>query len=135
MNTCKCGNKAPKGRRVCNTCRHKAEKERDPVRYTYGVWRRNARRRGKEFTVTLEEFRKFCVESNYMNGKGIGRTSLHIDREDETKGYTKDNIRALPNIDNVKKYIKWKSQDEFGNNEFETVTVSNLESDKGDSPF
>lgn len=58
----------------------------------------------KEFKLTFEEFKKFAIETNYIQGKGKNKTSYHIDRIDETKGYTIDNIQVLTNSENVKKY-------------------------------
>jgi hypothetical protein len=63
----------------------------------------NAKRRGKVFTLTLEEFEKFCQETDYIAKKGVKKKSLTIDRERNEEGYTVDNIRALPNDENARK--------------------------------
>ena len=73
----------------------------------------NAKRRGKEFTITLEEFTQFCKETNYIAGAGRSSASYHIDRIDETKGYSIDNIQTLTNAENSKKYLKY-SKDASG---------------------
>jgi len=114
----------------CTPCRHKRYKDADPERYTYQALRRNARRRNKPFTLTLEEFREFCIATNYMVGKGIYADCLHIDREKEWLGYTKENIRVEVNTENVKKYIRWKQRNEQGVNEFEVVTIIHLPEQK-----
>lgn len=137
MRVCSCGdNYIGKGTK-CRPCRYKLEKEKNPVKFAYDTWRRNAKRRGKFFDVTLEEFKEFCIEYEYMNKRGTSATGLHIDRANETKGYTKGNLRALENTDNVKKYIKWKGRDLDGKNEFETVTtgINSPNKDVGDVPF
>ncbi len=71
------------------------------------VLKNNARRRGKDFQLTFEQFLEFAVKSGYIAGKGIYKESLHIDRIDETKGYTVDNIQVLTNIENVRKYLSY----------------------------
>ena len=70
-----------------------------------------------------------------MEHKGITSTSWHIDRIEPTKGYSKDNIQPLPNIDNVRKYIAWKDRDENGNNIFETITVKPIVDNYDSCPF
>jgi len=55
----------------------------------------NAKRRGKFFDLTLEQFKTFCIDTGYMAGKGKKATSLSIDRIDVEKGYTIDNLQIL----------------------------------------
>lgn len=66
-----------------------------PESYTYSLLKSNAKRRGKEFTLTLEEFKTFCQETGYLQGKGKKKKSMSIDRIDHTKGYSIDNIQIL----------------------------------------
>lgn len=84
---------------------HKRRKQKDPEKYYYGVTRRNARRRGIPFDITLEQWRKFCQETEYIITKGKSSTSMTIDRIDPSKGYTIDNIRTLANGDNVRRML------------------------------
>lgn len=64
----------------------------------------NAKRRGKEFTLTIEYFTKLVKENDYMRKRGTTAKSLQIDRMDETKGYTDDNVRCITLRQNVIKY-------------------------------
>jgi hypothetical protein len=73
----------------------------------------NAKRRGKTFELTFAEFKQFATNTNYMFGKGRKAESFHIDRKNETKGYSSDNIQVLTNSQNVKKFLKW-SEDQNG---------------------
>ncbi len=66
--------------------------------------RRNATRRKKEFTITLEFFREFCYATNYIQKKGRSGDAYTIDRIDNDKGYTSDNIRILSAFDNNSKH-------------------------------
>lgn len=95
-----------KGRTICDHHIREDKKAKDPVQYCYGVLRRNSRRRGKEFTLTLEQFRQFCYEEDYIQNKGKTHSSYTIDRIDNSKGYTIDNIRVLTNSENSRKGAK-----------------------------
>lgn len=78
-------------------CKHYWEdfKQRDPVKYTYHYVKNNAKRRGKEWGLSIEDFRKFCEEHKYIKKKGKQRWSMSIDRIDNNRGYFIDNIRPL----------------------------------------
>jgi hypothetical protein len=78
-------------------------RQENPLKYAYQTLKDNAKRRGKEFSLTLEQFEKFAVKTAYMHRKGRGRFSYTIDRIDPDKGYTPDNIQVLTNSDNVRK--------------------------------
>lgn len=77
------------------------------MRYAYSVLKNNARRRGKEFTLTMQEFVDFCEETGYMEGKGSSRLSLSVDRIDHNKGYVAGNIQVLSLSENgAKGYVE-----------------------------
>lgn len=124
-----CGGTAYRNRNVCNTCKNNRFKKNNPHKYFYGKLKNNAKRRGKEFTITLEDFIEFCQDTEYLDGKGRGATSFHIDRDDETKGYVKGNLKKRTNIENVRKYIEWSGKNEHGENEFTTKTAGTSKSD------
>ena len=135
--SCKhCGSdKTVKGRRVCGKCLYKARKEANPYRLSYTRLRGHAKARGKEFNLTFEQFTEFCIASNYLNCKGIKKESYHIDRIDENKGYTIDNIQLLTNIENVRKYINFVTIDENGKKVFKTNKETKLSNIEFDTPF
>ena len=85
--------------------KHHAQKYRasNPLKAAFKQLRDNAKRRKKEFTLTLEEFTSFCMATTYLDGKGRERQCLHIDRIDPAKGYTFDNIRTLTCSENTAK--------------------------------
>ena len=78
-------------------------KELDPVYARYNQFKSNATRRGKECTITLEEFRGFCEETGYIVEKGKRGMNATIDRIDNTKGYHIDNIQLLTHRQNASK--------------------------------
>lgn len=127
--------RVPEGNRtLCNTCRSRKIRTEDPERYAYNNLRSSARKRGIPFTLTLEQFRKFCVQTEYMNGKGLGKKSYTVDRIREGEGYHIDNIQCLTRSQNTKKYwvhYDWQTR---------TARVSDVTNrveaeDDGDNPF
>lgn len=88
----------------CHSCIKERQIAKDPILYAYRVLMNNAKRRGKEFTLTIEYFTKLVKENDYMRKRGTTAKSLQIDRMDETKGYTDDNVRCITLRQNVIKY-------------------------------
>ena len=76
------------------------------MRYAYCTLKANAKRRGKEFSLTFDQFKKFAIETNYLRGKGKQSTSYSIDRIDNERGYTIDNIMIMSLADNSRKHTK-----------------------------
>lgn len=96
-----CRGKKPKKGRICHKCRHRKHKLKDPISYAYNALRQNAKRRGHSFGITLEYFRGFCKETDYINKKGRHKTSLSIDRINPNLGYIEGNLRVLTLSDNA----------------------------------
>lgn len=101
---------APK-KRFCHRHHAQHQKETNPVGYFYSHLKQNAKRRGKEFKLTLEEFKQFCEETNYIELKGKTAKSASIDRIDPTKGYEIGNIQILSLSDNSKKMHQDNAED------------------------
>jgi hypothetical protein len=100
------------------------------MRATYQILKDNAKRRGKAFSLTFDEFCKFVKQTDYIRGKGITAKSLTIDRIDETGGYHINNIRAIPNSVNIRKYLHYKHD---GQKMQASVTVSRT--DRNNTPY
>lgn len=98
-----CKNKIRDGRKFCFKCLHKIAKERDPVAYQFQVLKSNAKRRGHECTLTVEEFRRFCDITGYITIKGKYSGCAHVDRIDPRKGYSADNIQIMESSSNCRK--------------------------------
>jgi len=96
-----CRNKRAKDRTICEKHKSRLFKQRHPEAYTFNYLRCNAKRRGKKFTLTLNQFKVLCKETGYMEGKGKNGSSLSIDRIDSSKGYSHDNIKILSISDNA----------------------------------
>lgn len=95
----------PRNGKLCRTCESRKYRASDPVKYSYHTLRSNTiRRKGRHFfALTLDEFRLYCVETDYIAGKGRTRLSHTIDCLDPEMGYFIGNIRPLPNGMNSKK--------------------------------
>jgi hypothetical protein len=98
-----CTNENAPGRRICRKCTTKRYRERNPLKYWYDTLKMNARRRGKAFTLTLEQFSEFCKHTGYNELKGKTANSLSIDRIRDVDGYHADNIRAITLSENTKR--------------------------------
>lgn len=109
MKKCKtkyCKRKARSGKSICTTCDKKAWRKKFPMKAAFQTLRHNATRRGKPFSLTFAQFEKFCYETKYMAGKGRSSVSFTIDRVDNSKGYTADNIQMITKGENSRKKAK-----------------------------
>lgn len=115
-----CKNEAAKFRTVCETCKHKAYREKNPKRVFFLNFRKAAKRRGKEFDLTYDQFLDFCNKTGYFEKRGTSGDALQIDRIYPDKGYTIDNIRVLT---------------AYTNNKRQKLDLDGLELDPLDPPF
>lgn len=99
----RCGNKRGKGIRMCYKHARQHAKNINPVRYYFDQLRGNAKRRGKVFTITIEYFRQFCADNNYIEKKGRGSSDYTIDRIRSWEGYVPGNLQILRSGDNIRK--------------------------------
>lgn len=90
-------------RRECEVCKLKNWRARNPIRYAYQTTKTNAKRRKKYFGISFEDFTFFCIDTNYIELKGIYRHSMTIDRKRSDLGYIKGNLQLLANGKNVQK--------------------------------
>ncbi len=102
-NTPNCRNKAAKGRTICYKCKTRKHREKNPVKAAYDALKHNAKRRGKVFTITFADFKKFCRKTKYMAGRGRMKDSFSIDRIDPAKGYEPGNLQLLTISENSSK--------------------------------
>jgi hypothetical protein len=108
--TPRCRNKTSRGF-CCSTCRARKTREADPIRYAYTTSKNNAKRRGKIFELTFEQFKAFFYKYDYIKGKGRTKESFTIDCIINDLGYVEGNIRILPLVDNARKGVKMLSYD------------------------
>lgn len=126
----------PKKGRFCQVCLNRRYRNKNKLKYAYSTLKNNAKRRGKDFDLSFEDFCKFAKEIEYIKRKGVKGTSIHIDRIDGSKGYTLNNIQALTNSENVKKYLKYVYDEKDRKMLFWNNTAKNNINKKGDDcPF
>lgn len=91
------------GRKMTSTARVRRWRAANPLRYCWQALKDNAKRRGKNFTLSLREFEKFCDDSSYLEKRGREAEALTVDRIINKNGYEKENIQAMTNSDNARK--------------------------------
>ncbi len=89
---------------MCHKHYARHRKEIDPVYDRYVNFKGNALRRGKEFTITLIQFRSFCHCTGYILTKGKRGRNATVDRIDNNFGYHIWNIQLLTAHQNTRKY-------------------------------
>lgn len=120
----------------CNTCLSRRKRERNPMRYAYDTLKFNAKRRGKYFELTFEEFKKFAVETDYIKGKGITKKSYSIDRSDNTMGYFIGNIAVRSMEFNARKRKKILNYEWCEDRQVMVASLTdNLPTCNSDNPF
>jgi hypothetical protein len=98
-----CRRRARKGKGFCCTCTDRKWRERHPIRYLLKNLRNHAKERGHEFSLTYEQFERFCRRTKYHELKGRDPNSLTVERKDETRGYHADNITVLRHSENIRR--------------------------------
>lgn len=92
-----------KKRGLCHKHYARALRESDPVGARYNQFKGNAKKRRKDFSITLEEFRAFCQRTGYIITKGRRGQNATIDRRCNAHGYHIWNIHILTNRANASK--------------------------------
>jgi hypothetical protein len=87
----------------CSKHRRIHWKEKFPLHYSFNLLRRRAKWRGKDFSLTREEYIEFAIRTDYHRLKGKTSLSLSIDRIENSKGYSRDNIQAITLRENSRK--------------------------------
>lgn len=83
-------------RRYCSACARRSWAESNPGKYVFANLRGNAKRRGKEFSLTWEEFESFLKRENYLDKpRGREKFSVSVDREFNEFGYHAWNIKSI----------------------------------------
>jgi len=75
-------------------------KERRPWTYVLNMLRHSARKRKLPFSLTIAEFKAFCLKTGYLERRGNKPGDLTIDRIDWNDGYHIGNIRVLTHAEN-----------------------------------
>jgi hypothetical protein len=90
-------------RKKSSTEKTRRWRESNPIRAAFLNLKNNAKRRGKEFLLSFEEFCEFASKNKIVYGKKRNKDTWSIDRIDSSKGYSIDNIQLLTLAENSKK--------------------------------
>lgn len=120
--------------KICTTCASRNWREKNPMMYAYSNLKGHAKARGKEFSLTFEEFSEFAIRVDYIANKGRSSTSYHVDRIREEEGYHVGNIQKLTNSENVKKYRMWRDPNQADSSFFSSIWRPS-EFNEDDCPF
>ena len=88
-------------RTICSSCNSRNYRRKNPMQAAYQNLKSNAKRRGHDFTLTFKQFEDFATATDYIIKKGKSIDSFSIDRIDNDKGYSIDNIRVLTLSDKI----------------------------------
>lgn len=102
----------PKKGGLCDMHYARKIREEDPVYARYNQFCSNARKRNVENSVTLLQFRKFCLDNDYIVKKGRRGQKATIDRRCNIHGYHIWNMTILSNKANARKGNRFRG-DEF----------------------
>ena len=84
----------------CWKCKARRLKARHPATYVLNALRGRARQRKMPFSITLDQWKKFCAETGYLEKRGQKPESLTLDRMDWNEGYHIWNLRVLSHEEN-----------------------------------
>ena len=120
---------------ICDKHRYLKRKEKDPIKWAYETLKRNSRRRGIMFDLTLEYFKQFCYATKLLEKRGREKDHYSIDRINNDLGYTEGNIQVLPvglnSIKRKKLVYNWENKSAV----YFRVGMNDLDEVPGDLPF
>lgn len=108
--TCECATEGCKtivkkrNGRFCSKCKHRKVKKNDPVKYIYNMQKSNANRRGKDFGISLPDWREFWAQNpealeiklkDLMAGKKPSKHTISVDCIKSKLGYIKGNLQVM----------------------------------------
>lgn len=86
--------------KFCWKCLSRRLKERHPWTYVLNMIRHSARKRKLDFTLTVESFKNWCIQTGYLHRRGNQPNALTIDRIDWNEGYHIWNLQTLTHEEN-----------------------------------
>lgn len=97
--------------KTCNTCKSRIQVEKNPIGRVFRNLKSNAKRRGKNFNLSIEYFREMVIASGYMEMRGRTKDRMSIDRLDPHLGYIPGNIKIITVGENSrKKYLDYMKE-------------------------
>jgi hypothetical protein len=87
----------------CAKCKWIIWVDKNPLRAAFKTVRNHAKERGKEFSLTFDQFKRFAEKTDYIRRKGKTSLSLQIDRIRNDGPYAIWNIQAITLRENTRK--------------------------------
>jgi hypothetical protein len=76
-------------------------RERNPLKAYFNWLKRSADKRGIAFSLTLQQFARWCEKTSYLELVGRG-DAMSCDRKNPERGYEPGNIRLLSYRENAR---------------------------------
>ena len=86
--------------KLCWKCQSRQLKARHPATYVLNAIRNRARQRKVPFTITLAQFKAWCVTTGYLEKRGQEPDCATIDRINHDEGYHIWNIELRSHAEN-----------------------------------
>lgn len=88
---------------LCHKHYYRKMRKLQPIKVRYMGMKSKAKERGIPFTITMEEFERFCHKTGYIVNKGYRGRVATIDRRCNAQGYHIWNIQIMGNKSNIRK--------------------------------
>lgn len=109
----RCKNRRRTDRLRCHTCDCRRKRANNPMRAAWRALKDHARARKSEafpngipFTLDFEYWRRFAIQTDYLNRTGPNGHCLTVDRKDVLRGYVRGNIQPLTRSENAMKQAR-----------------------------
>ncbi len=91
---------------LCSKHYTRKRKELDPVAIRYNNMKSKSKTRAIVFSITLDQFRRFCNRTGYIIKKGRRGMNATVDRRCNVHGYHIWNVQLLTHRQNASKGTK-----------------------------
>lgn len=96
-----CRNRAKPNSRTCHTCIRRLWRANHVEASVYRGIKDRATRKKISFTISLAFFIQWATENSYIDGRGVQKLCLHVDRIIPALGYVEGNLQVLTCSENV----------------------------------
>lgn len=80
---------------ICSGCKMRLWRKNNPISNAYSRLRQAAKRRGKDFNLTLSEFEDWCFRVNYLQKQEQSPHRVYIRRINLNLGFQEGNLKLV----------------------------------------